>query len=141
MYQLTETTSILRLADNALIPAEPSSIDYQEYLDWVSQGNEPLPYEPQPVVEPPNWPGFVIAIQNDTDFKTTWVKANMTDPFIAQSLLVSFSHITNGSTETFASFFNAVCELGGATIDQRNTWAGVAEAHHTPLDFIKIIRG
>ena len=34
---------ILRLTDNAYIPMEPSGIDYQEYLCWLSQGNTPLP--------------------------------------------------------------------------------------------------
>jgi hypothetical protein len=34
---------ILRIADNAFIPFEPTSIDYQEYLDWLAEGNTPLP--------------------------------------------------------------------------------------------------
>ena len=25
------------------IPLDPANIDYQEYLDWLSEGNEPLP--------------------------------------------------------------------------------------------------
>jgi len=44
---------IHRLTDNAFIPLDPANTDYQEYLRWVSEGNEPLPAdEPQlPVVE------------------------------------------------------------------------------------------
>jgi hypothetical protein len=26
-----------------LIPEEPDNTDYQEYLKWVAEGNEPLP--------------------------------------------------------------------------------------------------
>jgi hypothetical protein len=26
-------------------PFEPTSIDYQEYLDWLAEGNTPLPAE------------------------------------------------------------------------------------------------
>ena len=34
-------TSIIRLADSASIPAEPANRDYQEYLEWVADGNTP----------------------------------------------------------------------------------------------------
>jgi hypothetical protein len=49
-YQLTRGDSILRLTDNASIPPDPANTDYQQYLEWVSQGNEPLP--PDPIPEP-----------------------------------------------------------------------------------------
>jgi hypothetical protein len=40
--QLTnEVHGIRRIHDGAVIPFEPSNIDYQEYLDWVNQGNTP----------------------------------------------------------------------------------------------------
>jgi len=35
--------SILRLADNAFIPFDPANRDYAEYLEWLAEGNEPLP--------------------------------------------------------------------------------------------------
>jgi len=46
-YQLTTSTSILRLADNAFIPFDPANTDYQAYLAWLEEGNEPLP-APEP---------------------------------------------------------------------------------------------
>ena len=49
-YQLTTSTSILRLADNAFIPPDPANTDYREYLEWVEAGNTP---KPAPIVEPP----------------------------------------------------------------------------------------
>ncbi len=48
-YQLTTGDTILRLADNACIPPDPANTDYQAYLAWLSEGNEPLPApEPEP---------------------------------------------------------------------------------------------
>jgi hypothetical protein len=34
-------TSIIRLADSASIPIEPANRDYQEYLEWIAEGNTP----------------------------------------------------------------------------------------------------
>ena len=44
MYKLTNTTSILRLSDNASIPADESNTDYQVYLEW-SKSNKPQPID------------------------------------------------------------------------------------------------
>jgi len=53
-YQLTTSTSILRLADNACIPPDPANRDYRDYLEWVEAGNEPLPApKPAPAPTPP----------------------------------------------------------------------------------------
>jgi hypothetical protein len=39
----TKENSIFRVFDNAFIPFDPANTDYQEYLKWVAEGNEPLP--------------------------------------------------------------------------------------------------
>ena len=36
-----QTTQVIRLADMAYIPFDPDNTDYQEYLAWVAEGNEP----------------------------------------------------------------------------------------------------
>lgn len=48
MYKLTPYDTIQRLADNAFIPIDTSNIDYQEYLNWVEEGNTPEPL-PEPI--------------------------------------------------------------------------------------------
>ena len=38
--------SVLR-SDGWQIPFDPANVDYQAYLKWLSEGNEPLPAEEQ----------------------------------------------------------------------------------------------
>jgi len=40
---LTEVTVVQRLSDMACIPFDEANTDYQAYLKWVSEGNQPLP--------------------------------------------------------------------------------------------------
>ena len=47
MYKLYKNTEgavwVFRTTDNTSIPMHESNTDYQQYLKWVAQGNEPLP--------------------------------------------------------------------------------------------------
>ena len=40
-----ESSTILRVADNAWIPKTPGNRDYDQYLEWVAEGNTPDPAE------------------------------------------------------------------------------------------------
>jgi hypothetical protein len=46
MNSQVSETMILRDEDQAHIPFDPDNTDYQEYLAWLDEGNEPAPYAP-----------------------------------------------------------------------------------------------
>jgi hypothetical protein len=55
-YRITQFGGVFRIADETFIPADPANTDYQVYLAWLEDGNEPEPApvpEPAPELEPP----------------------------------------------------------------------------------------
>lgn len=60
MYKLTSSpTTVQRLTDNAFIPMDGGNADYQAYLSWLDEGNEPEPY----VAPPPPVPQSITRRQ------------------------------------------------------------------------------
>ena len=65
MYQLTTSTSIIRLSDGAFIPNDPGNRDYREYLEYLAAGNTPEP-APAPPPPPPSYAAFWDALLAST---------------------------------------------------------------------------
>ena len=40
---LGEINVVLRVADRTSIPFDPANTDYQQYLEWLDEGNTPEP--------------------------------------------------------------------------------------------------
>jgi hypothetical protein len=42
-FNQTEPSCVIRTIDGACIPFDPDNTDYQKYLKWVAEGNQPEP--------------------------------------------------------------------------------------------------
>jgi hypothetical protein len=54
MYKKTKFyNNVYWVERNSFIPFDQVNVDYQDYLKWIAEGNEPLPAdEPEPPVAP-----------------------------------------------------------------------------------------
>jgi hypothetical protein len=43
VYQLTQSSGVIRLSDNAFIPDDPNNTGWQDYQAWLAAGNTPNP--------------------------------------------------------------------------------------------------
>jgi hypothetical protein len=80
MYKLTSSnTTVQRLSDNAFIPFDGGNRDYQEYLQWLAEDNQPEPYIPSPPPVPQSITRRQCAIElRERSFITPLEALNMT---------------------------------------------------------------
>ena len=43
LFNSVQGLNVIRSYDSAYIPFDPANTDYQAYLEWISEGNTPLP--------------------------------------------------------------------------------------------------
>lgn len=82
---LSNPEMVLRIADGARIPRDPSNLDYVAFLTWQAQGNTPQAADPPPPptqdmldVQAANTYAKLVALRNMTPAQVmTYIDANV----------------------------------------------------------------
>lgn len=81
MTNVPSDKAIQRDEDGAFIPFDPANVDYQDYLAWLAEGNEPNPpaANPIPPIETPPPPDIheVNAQVQDIDARLSALEADL----------------------------------------------------------------
>jgi hypothetical protein len=68
-YKLIKDSDfIFRVSDGAIIPNNPTLAVWQDFQDWVNEGNNPDPADSPPEPSEPNWLGFKAAFLGETNW-------------------------------------------------------------------------
>lgn len=89
-----------------------------------------------------DWNGFNASLITDPAYHQAVVNIQAsTLPGLDTPVVVALGQVATNGVASFALSFPPFCQYGQVTVEQRETWAQLAEAHHLPADFINIIRG
>ena len=89
----------------------------------------------------PNWEMFNELMLQDVDFITVCSQANSLNPLLIPALTSALTQVTTNGLGIFPTLFNTVCQLGGATENQRQVWEQYAITAILPPEFIEVIKG
>ncbi|AFY60351.1 hypothetical protein [Synechococcus sp. PCC 6312] len=95
----------------------------------------------EPETAPPNWDGFNGAILSDVRLNQVQGAALSVAPAAAIALPAALSQVSTNGVTAFGLVFGAVCGAGGATTEDRQAWADLAESCNLPAEFVAVVRG
>lgn len=130
-------------------PGSEWTLDGETYegLIWLSDTPKPTEAELEalpdlPLPPPANWDAFNATLLADVRLNQVCGAATQAGAFLAVAgLPTALGQVATNGLASFALVFGRVCEVGGATAQDRDGWAAIAEACNLPAEFVAAIRG
>jgi len=91
------------------------------------------------VGQPPDWDGFTSALLSDDRLNKVLGEAFVKAPAVALGVTVALGQVAKDGPSAFSVAFPALCQLGGATQKDVESWATMASDHNLPRDFVAVI--
>lgn len=144
-YKIKASTFIASDLDklrDAIAATFPNSANSRSaYLAAVDAGEYEIHPDPEPAPPEADWDGFNMAILSNTEFNQIYALVIGANPLVANALPAALTQVASGQTAMFALAFEQLCTLGSVSVEQRETWAQIAESFYLPDAFVVIIRG
>lgn len=124
---------------------EPTlSVLQQAWQDFLDSGEE-LEIIPDPIPEittpAPDWDGFNAAMLSNTEFNQITGVVLSLAPTVALGIPAALAQVSTNGVTAFGLVFNAFCQIGDVSSEQRGIWANIAESFNLPIEFIGVVRG
>ena len=114
---------------------------WQEFLDSGAE-LEIIPDPTPEIVTPvPNWDGFNAAMLSNTEFNQITGVVLSLAPTVALGIPAALAQVSTNGVTAFGLVFNAFCQIGDVSSEQRGIWANIAESFNLPIEFIGVVRG
>ncbi len=124
-------------------PTPPEDYVWNDTTWLLQPPPEPEPEtEPEPPTPTSDWDAFNATLLADVRLNQVCGAALQAGAVVAVTALpAALSQVATNGVAAFALVFNAVCQLGGATAQDRDDWAEIAEDCDLPAEFVAAVRG
>jgi hypothetical protein len=134
-YQLTTGTSVVRLADSAIIPNDERNSDYRSYLSWVADGNTAEPAAtPEPPAPQPDYQLLYNSILGSSVYQA--IRAAATESLPLTLACVEFvaamgdAKAGNPNIPALQACMGNILQLVNLHVEQKDALRGyIADAH------------
>jgi len=122
---------------------EPTlSVLQKAWQDFLDSGEElEIIPDPEPIPEPPvaNWDNFNLQMMSNPRFNQVYNQCLSVAPIVCSALPVALDQVTSKGLSLFTIIWNQLCQIGGATAEDKLVWGTYAENNNLPLDFIEVL--
>ena len=122
---------------------EPTlSVLQKTWQDFLDSGEElEIISDPEPYIEPPQaqWDQFNAQMLTNPRFNQVSAQCFSIAPMLASSVPTALAQVTTNGVSSFALVWTDFCQIGGATLEDRQMWGTIASQANLPQDFIDIL--